>query len=181
MDRAGNLYGVASFGGVYNRGVVYKLSRSGKFARLYSFKGGTTDGWGPEGTVVLDQSGNLYGTTTLGGSSQNGIIWKVSPTGRETILHTFAGGASDGCAPIDGVTPDSQGNLYGVTPNCGPSNLGVLYQLSKSGTFTLLHTFHFSDGALPFGEVLRTSKGTLYGTTGDGGSSHNGTVWSYVP
>jgi uncharacterized repeat protein (TIGR03803 family) len=180
MDEVGNIYGVTNSGGTYNRGVLYKLSKSGKLAVLYSFKGGTTDGWGATGTVALDKAGNVYGTTTLGGPTENGTIWKVSATGKETILHNFAGGASDGCAP-SGVTRDSQGNLYGVTPNCGPSNLGVLYRLSESGTFTLLHTFDFSDGALPFGEVLRTSKGALYGTTGDGGTGRNGTVWSYVP
>lgn len=178
MDNAGNLYGVANFGGARNSGVVYELSSSGKYTVLYSFKGGA-DGWGPLGTVLRDNAGNLYGTTALGGPGNNGTIWKVTPAGQESILHTFGGPV--GCAPSGGLTPDSQGNLYGVTSNCGSSNEGVLYKLSRDRTLTVLHSFAGSGGALPFGEVLRTSTGRLYGTTGDGGADNNGTIWSYLP
>jgi uncharacterized repeat protein (TIGR03803 family) len=131
--------------------------------------------------VVRDNAGNLYGTTNGCGSTGNGTIWKVSEKGKETILHNFAGGSSDGCYPYGGVARDTKGNLYGVTYACGANGYGALYKLSTSGRLTLLHSFDYSDGILPIGEVLRNGKGTLYGTTYMGGTYGYGTVWSYVP
>jgi len=181
MDKAGNLYGETSEGGTNAYGSVYELPHGGKFTELYSFTGGTSDGLMPQGSVVVDETGNLYGTTFQGGSSNYGTIWKVDSTGTETILHNFAGGTSDGCYPSAGVTLDSDGNLFGVTRYCGAEDYGALYELSASGVFILLHSFQHSDGAGPMGEVLRTAKGRLYGTTTTGGSHNYGTVWSYVP
>jgi uncharacterized repeat protein (TIGR03803 family) len=103
----------------------------------------------------------------------------VNKAGKGTILHKFAGDASDGCDPLAGVARDSKGNLYGVTSGCGANYDGVVYKLSAKGKFTLLHSFDGSDGANPIGEVLRTTNGTLFGTTSVG--PRLGTVWSYVP
>jgi len=139
--------------------------------------------------VVQDQAGNFYGTTSECGSNNYGTIWKVSKNGKETILHNFTGGTSDGCDPSAGVARDSKGNLYGMTYVCGANNYGTLYELSASGKLTLLHSFDDTDGAYPYGEVLRTTKGTLFGTVTSGGTGDNGTcngygcgtVWSYKP
>ena len=186
MDTAGNLYGLASEGGSkncnYGCGVLYELSAKGRFTILHRFAGGTTDGCNPEGSVVQDTAGNLYGTTLECGSNNYGTIWKVSKTGTETILHNFAGGTSDGCYPWAGVARDSKANLYGVTYGCGASSYGTLYELSAKGRLILLHSFAGTDGVNPYGEVLRTRKGTLFGTTG-GDDCHVscGTVWKYVP
>jgi len=186
MDRSGNLYGVTSEGGLsgchgYSCGVLYELSKNGTFTVLHSFAGYPSDGCNPYGSVVQDQAGNFYGTTYYCGSRYKGTIWRVSRKGKETILHNFAGRLSDGCNPYSGVTLDSEGNLYGVSPECGAYHSGALYELSAKGKLTLLHSFDGSDGAYPFGEVLRTNKGTLFGTTGLGGSYGHGTVWSYAP
>jgi uncharacterized repeat protein (TIGR03803 family) len=186
-DKSGNLYGV-TYGGGSNActngcGVLYKLGTNGKFTVLHRFAGGVSDGCHPYGTVVMDEAGNLYGTTWMCGAPGNGIVWKVSTGGKETILHSFAGGVSDGCAPYAGVVRDSHGNLYGTTWGCGAHNLGTVFKLHSDGKQTLLHSFSGvgDDGELPYGEVLRTSSGELFGTTFYGGSVGEGTVWSYVP
>lgn len=179
-DKSGNLYGVAAGGTRHNNGVLYKLTESGTFFLLHSFKGGTEDGCTPLGSVEQDQAGNLYGTTAACGSDGFGTIWKVSKKGKETILHNFAGGTADGCNPPGGVISDSNGNLYGAAIKCGAYGYGALYELNASGTFTLLHSFDDPDGTSPNGEVLRTTNGTLFGTT-EIDNYNNGTVWSYVP
>jgi uncharacterized repeat protein (TIGR03803 family) len=177
MDKSGNLYGVTLWGGVYDEGVVYKLGKNGSFTLLHSFAGDASDGCNPYGSVALDETGNIYGTTSGCDSHNYGDIWKVSPKGKETILHSFAGGTSDGCGLQTGVTLDSKGNLYGTTAWCGAHKEGTLYELTAKGKLTLLHSFgDGSDGANPWGEVWRTVDGTLFGVT-YGGS----TVWSYAP
>jgi uncharacterized repeat protein (TIGR03803 family) len=181
MDKSGNLYGLTAEGGAHNWGALYELSKSGTFTLLHSFMPGTSDGCDPEGSVVRDIYGNLYGTTNGCGSTGNGTIWKVGKKGKETILHNFAGGSSDGCYPYGGVARDTKGNLYGVTYGCGANGYGALYKLNTSGRLTLLHSFDYSDGILPIGEVLRNGEGTLYGTTYMGGTYGYGTVWSYKP
>ncbi len=174
MDESGNLYGLTSRGGAASLGTLYKLSKRGTFTLLHSFGVGL-DGSEPWGSVLRDKTGNLYGTTT----SSCGIIWMVSNSGEETILHHFAGRPSDGCFPYAGVARDSNGNLYGVTRQGGAHNLGALYELSAKGTLILLHSF--DSQFYPLGEVLRTSKGVLIGTAQQGGTYGYGTVWKYVP
>jgi uncharacterized repeat protein (TIGR03803 family) len=177
MDKAGNLYGSTLWGGAYDEGVVYKLSKNGTFSLLHSFAGDKSDGCNPYGSVVLDDVGNLYGTTSGCDSYNYGDIWKVSQKGAETILHRFAGGKSDGCGLQTGVTWDANGNLYGTTAWCGAYKEGTLYELNAKGKFTLLHSFgDGSDGFNPWSEVLRAADRTLFGVT-YGGS----TVWSYAP
>jgi uncharacterized repeat protein (TIGR03803 family) len=189
MDKAGNLNGLASEGGSKNCnfgcGVLYKLTAKGKFTILHRFAGGTSDGCDPQGSVVQDKAGNLYGTTLECGSNNYGTIWKVSKAGTETILHNFAGGTSDGCYPWAGVARDSKANLFGVTYGCGAGSGGTLYELSAKGRLILLHSFAGTDGANPYGEVLRTAKDVMYGTALGGayqcGSIGCGTVWKYMP
>jgi len=177
MDKSGNLYGVTLWGGAYDEGVLYKLSKNGTFTLLHSFTGGASDGCNPYGSVAQDETGNLYGTTSGCASNNYGNIWKVSQKGKETTLHSFAGGTSDGCGLQTGVTRDSKGNLYGDTAWCGAHNEGALYELSAKGKLTLLHSFgNGSDGRNPWGEVLRATNGTLFGVTYDGS-----TVRSYAP
>jgi uncharacterized repeat protein (TIGR03803 family) len=189
MDKAGNMYGLASEGGSkncnYGCGVLYKLTAKGKFTILHRFAGGMSDGCDPQGSVVQDKAGNLYGTTLECGSNSYGIIWKVGKAGTETILHNFAGGTSDGCYPWAGLARDSKANLFGVTSGCGAGSDGTLYELSTKDTLILLHSFAGTDGANPVGEVLRTARGVMYGTALGGahqcGSIGCGTVWKYLP
>jgi len=127
--------------------------------------------------VIRDANGNLYGTTYQGGAYGYGTVFELSNSGQETVLHSFAGGTTDGCYPIGTPVMDHLGNLYGTTNSCGSSNLGTVWKLSKNGTETLLHSFAGSDGAYPQASVIRDAKGNLYGTTQQGGTSGDGTVY----
>lgn len=181
MDKKGVLYGVTDYGGATNQGVVYQLTTSGTLTLLWSFAGGTSDGCIPYGTPAVDKKGDLYGTTDSCGASNYGIVWKVTKNGTETVLHSFAGGSSDGENPIAGVILDATGNLYGDTELGGTFGLGTVYELSEEGTLTLLHSFDGSDGENPFDNLIMDAKGTLYGTCVEGGVGNggagNGTVW----
>jgi uncharacterized repeat protein (TIGR03803 family) len=128
----------------------------------------------------MDKKGKLYGTTYQGGASNQGTVFRLTPNGTETLLHSFAGGPSDGAMPEFGhLLMDNAGNLYGVTEEGGSSRLGVVYKLTAKRKETLLHSFagHSSDGCYPLGSVSMDKAGNLYGTTYACGSSNNGTVW----
>jgi len=183
IDAKGNLYGVAQNGGTGDLGVVYKLSKSGTLTVLHSFAGGTTDGCFPLGSPAMDKKGNLYGTTyDCGSSSYMGTVWKVSKKGTESVLHSFRGGAADGQSPYASVVLDAQGNLYGDTIEGGTLNLGTVYELSKTGTLTVLHSFDGSTGEYPYGGLIRDATGNLYSTGFAGGSSgYAGVVWEVTP
>jgi uncharacterized repeat protein (TIGR03803 family) len=180
MDKKGNFYGVTLEGGSANNGTLYELSKTGKITILHSFDGGTQDGCFPSGTVWMDKAGSFYGTTEACGSAGDGVVWKVTKD-KETVLHNFTDGTSDGSKPYAGVILDAQGNLYGTTSVGGAAGDGTVYELSKGGTFSLLHTFSGSDGNQPYGGLLRDSKGNLYGTAYAGGSADDGTVWKLTP
>jgi uncharacterized repeat protein (TIGR03803 family) len=180
-DKAGNLYGTTYWGGsgYYPYGEVFKVDTSGTKTVLYSFCSAQNcvDGAYPYGGLIRDKAGNLYGTTLNGGSSSEGVVFKVGKTDTETVLHTFEG--SDGAYPLDtSLIIDKKGNLYGVTQAGGTSNYGVVYKLSKGGIFTVLYRFSGgTDGCYPYGVVLRDKAGNLYGTTYGCGASGYGTVY----
>jgi uncharacterized repeat protein (TIGR03803 family) len=177
MDAKGNLYSVTSHGGTSGEGVLYKLSPKGKLTVLHSFAAGTTDGCYPYGTPAVDTLGNMYGGTGGCGTSNMGVVWKVSKNGTETVLHNFAG-ASDGQSPLAGVILDAVGNIYGTTNTGGASNFGTAFELHKNGKLTLLHSFTGgSDGKYLYGGLILDPKGRIYGTTINGGTGGYGTVW----
>ena len=134
LDQTGNLYGTAG-GGTYARGAVYRLTRQSsgrwKSAILYSFTGGA-DGDEPGGGVVMDQTGNLYGTAAGGSGCGCGVVYELSPGAKGkwvyTLLHTFAG--NDGAGPDANLILDSKGNLYGTTATGGPGGARVAFKLT---------------------------------------------------
>ena len=169
-DSAGNLYGTTNAGGANNGGVVYKLDSAGQETVLYSFLGGTERA-NPFAGVIGDSDGNLYGTTYYGGPANMGTVYKLDAAGKETVLHTFAGG-TDGGYPLAGLIRDSAGNLYGTTSE------GTVYKLDASGNFSVLYGFTSgADGGRPYAGVILDSAGNLYGTTYDGGVGEWGTVF----
>jgi uncharacterized repeat protein (TIGR03803 family) len=176
LDAAGNLYGTTFSGGAAQGGVVYKLDTSGQETVLHSFTGGA-DGAGPIAGVILNATGNLYGTTSGGGAFGHGVVYEVDAAGQETVLYSFQGG-TDGASPNAGVIRDSAGNLYGTTPyGGGPENLGVVYELDTAGQETVLYRFTGGDdGYFPFAGVIRDPAGNLYGTAG-GGVANEGLVY----
>ncbi len=177
QDSAGNLYGTTYFGGPANAGVLYKVAASGQETVLYAFTGGA-DGGNPYAGIILDSAGNLYGTTVNGGLTNCpggcGVAYKVTPSGQETVLYSFTGGA-DGANPYAGLIRDPAGNLYGTTSEGGGSGGapggGVVYKLSPTGQETVLHTFGSGSAAPPGVErtgIVRDSTGNLYGTDSGG-------------
>jgi uncharacterized repeat protein (TIGR03803 family) len=177
MDAQGILYGVTQEGGSADSGILYKLSKTGKLTILHSFTGGTTDGCNVLGAPVMDAAGNFYGTTSSCGTNKLGTVWKVSKSGKEKVLHSFAGGTSDGEYPLAGVVVDAAGNVYGTTETGGASNVGTVYKVGKGGKFTLLHSFDGTDGKYVYSGLVQNAKGTLFGTAINGGSIGYGTVW----
>jgi uncharacterized repeat protein (TIGR03803 family) len=178
-DAAGNFYGTTSYGGASNHGTVFKLTPSGTETVLHSFNG-KSDGAVPYGGLIRDKAGNLYGTTYFSGTYGYGTLFKVTRNGTATVLHRFAGGAKDGALPnYTGLLMDKSGNVYGVTMEGGTSNLGVVYKFNKRNGLVVLHSFAggVNDGCYPFGTLIQDATGTLYGTTDSCGSLENGTVW----
>ncbi len=195
----GNLYGTTEHGGGGGCGggcgTVYEIEHTPdgtwKESILHNFYVHPGDGAFPGvGALVLDRSGNLYGTTDVGGAIGNGTIFRLTPEPdrhwRETILYSLKGGAG-GDEPSAGVVMDKAGNLYGTTiaggdPNC---YCGVVYKLAPQANgkwkYTILHTFVGSDGAQPDANLILDSKGNLYGTTATGGAGGAGVAFELTP
>jgi uncharacterized repeat protein (TIGR03803 family) len=175
LDQSGNLYGTTYEGGGGSGcngngcGTVFRLSPSRRETVLHTFVGGT-DGSGPEASLMMDQAGNLFGTTSGGGAYSAGIVFKLAPDGTETVLHSF-GGEGDGKYPQSRVIADRAGNLYGTTYTGGGGvDCGTVFKLAPDGTETVLYAFKGSpDGCYPYAGLLRRN-GILYGTTVNGGS-----------
>jgi uncharacterized repeat protein (TIGR03803 family) len=231
MDASGNLYGTTYFGGANNegRGTAFEYSDSvyttlknfapggplpraglhlqasklygttsgddnelvggavfevGVVAPLYTFTGGP-DGGQPLGALIGNSQGNLYGTTSAGGNgsfgSGNGVVFQVNiASGQETVLHTFTG-SPDGSVPASALAWDALGNLYGTTTLGGAYGFGTVFELSPSGTMTILHSFTGgSDGATPYAGVEVDNAGNVWGAASSGGSGY-GTLFVISP
>ena len=188
-DANGNLYGTTVNGGGFGWGAVFKITPAGKETVLHSFSGGT-DGASPYAGLIMDANGNIYGTTSgtqSGYGDVNGNVFKLTPTGTETVLYTFSGGA-DGANPVAGLVEDANGNLYGTTEYGGDLSLcsgfgcGVAFEITAAGTYTVLHRFGAgTDGRLPLAGLVVDAAGNLYGTTNLGGTSFSGTVFEITP
>jgi uncharacterized repeat protein (TIGR03803 family) len=181
-DSFGTLYGTTTYGGTAGAGVVFKLDASGNETVLYTFTGGADGGYSSAG-VIRDSDGNLYGTTTSGGGASGaGVVFKVDRSGHETVLYTFTGGA-DGDNPYAAVVRDSAGNLFGTAAFGGTSGLGVVFKVDTSGNETVLHTFKrglYGDQPYLAGVIL-DSIGNLYGTTSFNGAGGHGAVYKLDP
>ena len=172
------LYGTTSSGGADGDGTIFSINTNGtNFQILHSFTDTSGDGDDPDGGLALSGS-TLYGTTDGGGSAGYGSIFSISTAGSGyQILHSFAGGASDGEYPEGGLAL-SGSTLYGTTYQGGNANDGTVFSITTSGSgFSLLHSFTGGDGEYPNGG-LTLSGSTLYGTTDEGGASYYGTIFS---
>jgi uncharacterized repeat protein (TIGR03803 family) len=176
-DAAGNLYGTTVSGPAHLYGTVFKIDTSGKLIVLHVFSGGA-DGAFPYSALIADKTGNLYGTTFNGGVHGDGVVFKVSTSGKLTVLHSFSGGTQDGLLPLAGLLLDAVGNLYGTTTEGGymgngcrvVNGCGVVFKLAKNGELTLLYSFtNSSDGAVPKSRLVSDGAGGFYGTTSSAG------------
>jgi uncharacterized repeat protein (TIGR03803 family) len=203
FDATGNLYGTTGYGGTQSDGTVFELTPSGSGwtkNTLYDFQGGS-DGLYPHAALILDHSGNLYGTTLDGGDSSCfggcGTIFQLSPSGGNwvhTVLYTFTGTSGD-AYPYASLFMDAAGNLYGTTVGGADTPpYGNVYQLTPSNggwTYSSLHDFtDGADGAHSYSTVIMDANGNLFGTASDGGSTDCasgddsgtcGVVWEITP
>jgi len=179
--RKGILYGTTTLGGDQNLGTVFSISKTGAYALLYSFKGGTDDGQNPYGGVVFDATGNIFGTTYDGGINNAGTVYEIAVVGGETVLHHFGRNSGDGTNPYATLLR-YKGNFYGTTVQGGSSNGGTVFKITPAGTESLLHSMTGgSDGFNPYSVLLLGVDKAFYSTTYVGGTSSLGTVFKVVP
>jgi uncharacterized repeat protein (TIGR03803 family) len=193
FDSKGNIYGVTQLAGAYNAGIAFELTpgSDGTWTEtvLHNF-GAAHDGAYPSGQLTFDSSGNLYGTTSVGGTqnclhNQCGTVFELSPQANggwtETVLYTFD--YSHGAVPVGGAIFDTAHALYGIASYGGRSDAGTVYELKlENGEWNIavLHEFNGSDGSLPVGGLIQDQDGNLWGVTSLGGTYNHGTVFELV-
>jgi uncharacterized repeat protein (TIGR03803 family) len=219
QGKDGNYYTTTNIGGagvcpgevegqIPGCGAVVKITPAGVLSVLYSFPYDTStstapDGWFPQAGLVQGKDGNFYGVATEGGTggeacadttglSGCGTVFKLTPSGTLTVLHSFCGGSGCGSLTTDGAEPTGRmvfaanGDLYGTTQVGGLFNgfynQGTIFRISTSGAYTVLHVFSGNfgskpDGANPAAGLTLASNGDFYGTTTAGGASGDGSVF----
>ena len=187
-DSAGNLFGTTLFGGAHGYGAVYEIARttSGYGSTpivLVSFDGVMASE--PKANLILDGSGNLFGTTSAGGASGDGTVFEVVRTAggyatTPTMLVNFNG--TNGATPRAALVADSDGNLFGTTAAGGAHNDGTVFEITRANgvyatTPTVLFSFDGTNGSTPLGSLLIDSSGNLFGTASAGGANNHGTIF----
>jgi uncharacterized repeat protein (TIGR03803 family) len=187
QGRNGKLYGT-TYGPNEVDGSIFAMTSSGIETQTYTFG---SDGTNPAGGLTLGSDGNFYGTTVYGGSTDSGVLFKLSPTGVYTVLHEFQGG-SDGANPDSAPIQASDSNFYGTTVGTFDSNYAsTIYRYEMNGTFTTIHNLSFSEGGAVVAPLLQGSDGNLYGTASWAGnadlcgtlfklSTSGEMLWTYV-
>jgi uncharacterized repeat protein (TIGR03803 family) len=184
----GNFYGTTSVYGPFSGGTVFKITPGGQLTTIYTFcqqQFGCLDGEYPNAGVIQSSDGNLYGTTYYGGANGWGTVFKVTPKGALTVLHSFAGTPAEGGYPSAGLVQGADGNFYGTTLH-GAANTcfegcGSVFKITPSGEFTTLHTFAGPEGSLPGGGLIQATDADFYGTTTGGGDNNAGTIFRISP
>jgi uncharacterized repeat protein (TIGR03803 family) len=189
-DSAGNLYGTTTLGGKHNAGTVFKLASDGTETVIFHFcpQLDCIDGRHPYAGLIMDQAGNLYGTTYEGGVGDGGTVFKLAPNGTETVLHAFSGG-SDGYSPYAGLIMDQVGDLYGTTyfgggTGCGGGGCGTVFMLAPNASERVLYAFctgtNCPNGANPYAGLVADQAGNIYGATRFG-AGDSGVVFKLDP
>jgi uncharacterized repeat protein (TIGR03803 family) len=184
----GKFYGTTYGGGANDYGTVFKITPGGTLVTLHSFNPNGLDGAYPEAALVQGANGNLYGTTDGGGANGPvGTVFKITPSGTLTILHSFCSqtNCTDGDSPAASLVQATDGNFYGTTEHGGANNQGTLFKITSSGALTTSYSFcsqggnNCTDGSQPVAGLVQDTNGTFYGTTDGGGANGpNGTVFS---
>ncbi len=185
----GNFYGTASNGGANGGrgGTVYKVTPSGKLTTLYSFcaQPNCTDGNGPVAGLTQAADGDFYGTTIGGGATGYGTVFKITPQGILTTLHSFYGPV-DGNEPTARLIEGSDGNFYGTTLFGYGTDVGGIFKISPEGTLTSLYAWPCNgnkclDGSYSTGGLIQAPNGDFYGTTEEGGTDNYGVIFKMTP
>ncbi len=183
-----DFYGVAYRSGPNSNdqvgGTAFKITATGDLTLLHAFPASATDGALPEAIMIQGTDGNFYGTTTVGGANDeanlgDGTIFKITPSGTVTILHSFnASSTTDGAYPQAGLVQGTDGNFYGTVSTGGKYGYGAVFKITPGGAFSLLYSFTGtgSDGAQPFAGLVQGSDGSFYGCTYEGGAGY-GTIY----
>lgn len=191
FDHAGNLYGVATFGGANGFGVAFEITHGQTgwtLLPLYAFKD-QPDGASPYGGLIFDKAGNLYGTTYYAGVNDVGTVYKLTHANgvwTETVLYSFKGG-SDGSSPISTLVADAAGNLYGTTSEGGSGcACGVIFKLAHGtgGAWTESVPYRFPGmpyAGFAYNGMVADSAGHFYGATTHGGPANDGTIYEFTP
>jgi uncharacterized repeat protein (TIGR03803 family) len=174
LDSAGNIYGTTDTGGANTYGTIFKIATDGTETLLHSF-GGTGDGSTPDGAVTIESNGDMYGTTSYGGTSEDGGIWKLAADGTYTVLHNFT--TDEGNFARGRLIQDKKGNFYGTALFGGSTGDGTVFKFNANGKVTVLHTFNGTDGEFPEHGVVSDKAGNFYGVTAFGGTSGEGTIY----
>ena len=179
----GNFYGTTSEGGAYNNGTFYRITPFRGFTMLHSFgkpNSGIDPPAEPHGALVQGADGSFYGTTTYGGLSGNGTVYKVTTSGVVTPLVDFDGTKIKGSNPYAGLVLGPDGNFYGTTEYGGKEDKGTIFRMTPAGVVKTLVTF-LGKGANPEGEMILGSDGNFYGTTVYGGWADAGAIFKMTP
>src|SRR6267378_2348420 len=178
QGRDGNFYAESNQGAAFLKGTVFQLTPGGTVTIIHSFAG-SPDGQFPEGGITLGADGNFYGDAPTGGSASNGTVFKVTPSGTLTVLHTF-NNTGDGLNPKHPLVLHTNGNFYGATSQGNNSAPETIFQVTPSGTFKTIHTLSTAQG-FSGGQLSLGSDGNLYGATNAGGANGLGTAFKITP
>jgi uncharacterized repeat protein (TIGR03803 family) len=183
----GNFYGTTASGGAHGAGTVFKVTPQGVETVLYSFGTNPSDGASPNAALIQGKDGSFYGTTAAGGGAirVGGTVFKITPTGTETVLYSFGASSTDGMLPEGGVIQGTDGNFYGTTLKGGTNGDGSVFKITPAGVETVLYSFGSSsaDGAGPVAGLIQGMDGNFYGTTvsSTAGTNRDGTVFKVTP
>ncbi len=181
----GNFYGTTFGGGTHlGNGTVFRMTPEGVVTTIYSFCAmqNCADGYSPNAALVQGADGNLYGTTSAGGTKDSGTVFKVTPAGELTTIYSFCmkPDCADGSNPVAELTPGADGSFYGMTSQGGTGS-GTIFKITSVGELTTLYSFcskpKCTDGGNPKGGLMRAADGNFYGTTFSGGTQNTGTVF----
>src|SRR5277367_3881652 len=176
----GNFYGTTQFEAANGHGTVFKIAPAGTLTTIYSFcaQSNCTDGANPIAGLV-QANGKFYGTTSTGGTFNDGTIFEITSAGKLTTLHSFDG--ADGQIP-SALIEGTDGNFYGATQYEAAHGFGTAFQITPSGTLTTLYSFcsqtNCADGGNPVAGLVQATSGTFYGTAPNGGANSDGVVYS---
>jgi uncharacterized repeat protein (TIGR03803 family) len=185
----GNFYGTTTFGGTHGAGSVFKITPQGAETQLYSFiPNVNSDGNQPLASLLQASDGNFYGTAQGGGAYTEGVVFKITPSGTESVLHSFSGNggianSTDGALPFASLIEGRDHNLYGTTQSGGVTGGGTVFRITLAGVATVLYSFNASNGTDGVGPVASLIQGSgsddnFYGTTFSGGVNNAGTVFT---
>ena len=171
-------YGTTYNGGTNNKGTVFSITTAGVESVIYNFGSKINDGANPMAGLVIGSDGNFYGTTAFGGNDSAGIVFKVTSSGSETILHYF-GVNGDGVSPQAALTLGNDGKFYGTTFNGGAKSQGSVFSITLAGAESVIYSLgtNSRDGANPQASLVLANNGYFYGTTPSNGANSQGIVF----